>query len=135
MTCASTMAYQVAREDVVGVGGDGAGGEDVVDGGGTGGAVAGGEVVGRGWGDEAVPGREGAEGARCRGKGSARCACVVEVAEVRLGPHASMAVTLTHNLETVVYITDADARRSHPFAVISRAVHTSLFAFLPARTI
>ena len=46
----------VAREDVVGVGGDGAGGEDVVNGGGTGRAVAGGEVGGGGWGDEAVPG-------------------------------------------------------------------------------
>ena len=32
------------------VGGDGTGGEDVVDGGGTGGAVAGGEVGGSGWG-------------------------------------------------------------------------------------
>ena len=68
----------VAWEDVVGVGGDGAGGEDVVDGGGAGAA---GEVGGCGRGDEAVPGREGAEGAQCGGKAGARGACAVEVAE------------------------------------------------------
>ena len=52
----------------MGVGGDGAGGEVVVDGGGTGCAVASGEVGGGGGGDEAVPRREGrAPSAEARG--------------------------------------------------------------------
>ena len=46
-----------------------------------------------------------------------------------------MAVTLTHNLQTVVYVTDADARRGHTFAHIAPALHTSLFASLPTRVI
>ena len=46
-----------------------------------------------------------------------------------------MAVTLTHNLQTVVYVTDADARCGHAFAYIAPALHTSLFASLPTRVI
>ena len=46
-----------------------------------------------------------------------------------------MAVTLTHNLQTVVYVIDADARRGHAFASITPALHASLFASLPARVI
>ena len=53
------------------VGGDDTGGEDVVDGGGPGGAVAGGEVGGSGWGDQAVPGRERAWGPKRGGQGVA----------------------------------------------------------------
>ena len=45
-----------------------------------------------------------------------------------------MAVTLTHNLQTV-YITEADARRGHAFAIITPTLHSSLFASLPTRTI
>ena len=60
---------------------------------------------------------------------------VVRVSGLRLGPHPSMAVTLTHNLQTVVYVTDADARRGHAFAYIAPALHTSLFASLPTRVI
>ena len=44
---------------------------------------------------------------------------IVRVSGLRLGPHPSMAVTLTHNLQTVVYVTDADARRGHAFASMS----------------
>ena len=57
---------------------------------------------------------------------------IVRVAGFRLGPHASVAVTLTHNLQTVVYVTDADARRGHAFASITPALHASLFASLAA---
>ena len=46
-----------------------------------------------------------------------------------------MAVTLTHNLQTIVYVTDADARRGHALASIAPALHTSLFASLPTRVI
>ena len=60
---------------------------------------------------------------------------IVRVSGLRLGPHPSMAVTLTHNLQTVVYVTDADARRGHAFASIAPALHTSLFASLPTRVI
>ena len=60
---------------------------------------------------------------------------IVRVSGLRLGPHASMAVTLTHNLQTVVYVTDADARRGHAFASITPALHASLFASLPTRVI
>ena len=60
---------------------------------------------------------------------------VVRVSGLRLGLHPSMAVTLTHNLQTVVYVTDADARRGHAFAHIAPALHTSLFASLPTRVI
>ena len=60
---------------------------------------------------------------------------VVRVSGLRLGPHPSMAVTLTHNLQTVVYVTDADARRGHAFANIAPALHTSLFASLTTRVI
>ena len=60
---------------------------------------------------------------------------VVRVSGLRLGPHPCMAVTLTHNLQTVVYVTDADARRGHAFAHIAPAPHTSLFASLPTRVI
>ena len=60
---------------------------------------------------------------------------IVRVLGLRLGPHTSMAVTLTHNLQTVVYVTDADARRGHAFASIAPALHTSLFASLPTRVI
>ena len=35
-----------------------------------------------------------------------------------------MAVTLTHNLQTVVYVTDTDARRGHAFAPHARARST-----------
>ena len=59
VTPASTMACEVWQGKTWWVpGGDGTGGEDVVDGGGPGGAVAGGEVPGSGSGDQAVPGRE-----------------------------------------------------------------------------
>ena len=60
---------------------------------------------------------------------------VIRVSGLRLGPHPSMGVTLTHNLQTVVYVTDADARRGHAFAHIAPALHTSLFASLPTRVI
>ena len=60
---------------------------------------------------------------------------IVRVSGLRLGPHASMAVTLTHNPQTVVYVTDADARRGHAFASITPALHASLFASLPTRVI
>ena len=45
-----------------------------------GGAMAGGEVGGSGGWDEAVPGRERAEGSECGGEGGAWGACAVEVA-------------------------------------------------------
>ena len=60
---------------------------------------------------------------------------IVRVSDLRLGPHPFMAVTLTHNLQTVVYVTDADARRGHAFASIAPALHTSLLASLPTRVI
>ena len=60
---------------------------------------------------------------------------IVRISGLGLGPHPSMAVTLTHNLQTVPYVTDADARRGHAFASIAPALHTSLFASLPTRVI
>ena len=92
-------ARGVAGEDVVSGGGDRSGGEDVVDGGGPGGAMAGGEVGGSGWGDQAVPGREWAQGSERGGQGGAWGACAVEVTQedAQVGTHAGAEVV--HELD------------------------------------
>ena len=71
----------------------------MVDSGGAGGAVTGGEVGGGGGRNEAVPGKERAEGTESGVKACARGARAVEVAEedAQVGPHAG--TELVHELD------------------------------------
>ena len=84
------------------VGGDGSGGEDVVDGSGPGGALAGGEGGGSGRRDQAVPGGEWAHGSERGGQGGARGACAVEVTQedAQVWTHAGAEVVHELDLDT-----------------------------------